>query len=262
MTKKRIATLATCLTLVGAVAIGGTLALLTSGVRDITNKFSVTAGYDEDGDKDFIIQEDIVTQDSTGNYIDDEEKGTTSTTQAYDNLVAGTTLHKNPYFTLRDAEKDPENDPPVSWVVARMSVADMEALNEKGITFTNVDDGTSWYFVTKSDETYAQGDAVTASGLANIANGTDETTAIDGYVYFIYGEKVSATDDGTDTSPLFTQLSVASTFDAKSMTNTLSLEIEGVAVQALDKATIANDINDIMQDAYNALNPQTPGTGE
>lgn len=47
MTKKRIATMATCIALVGAVAVGGTLALLTRESNTVTNTFTVGTGYKE-----------------------------------------------------------------------------------------------------------------------------------------------------------------------------------------------------------------------
>ena len=59
MTKKRIATMATCIALVGAVAVGGTLALLTSESKQLTNTFTVGSDYNSDG-SDFLLKENGV----------------------------------------------------------------------------------------------------------------------------------------------------------------------------------------------------------
>mgnify|MGYP000687842678 CR=1 FL=1 len=62
MTKKRIATMATCIALVGAVAVGGTLALLASESKQLVNTFSVSNGYDNENG-DFLIEELPVKQE-------------------------------------------------------------------------------------------------------------------------------------------------------------------------------------------------------
>lgn len=48
MKRKNMATMVTCIALVGAVAVGGTLALLSQGSNTVTNTFTVGKGYNQD----------------------------------------------------------------------------------------------------------------------------------------------------------------------------------------------------------------------
>ncbi len=112
MKRKNMISMVTSLALVGVVAVGGTLALLTSQTESLQNTFAVGNGYDQDGNPDFILQENVVTQDTDGSYIKKTEpEALTADGQNYNNLVSDTTLFKNPFFTLRDGDSDGTTPP-------------------------------------------------------------------------------------------------------------------------------------------------------
>lgn len=263
MTKKRIATLATCLTLVGAVAVGGTLALLTSGPKGITNTFATSTGYDEtDGEMDFIIEEKPVQQNTvTGSWEFKTEGETdyTSDAQHYTNLVPDTTLAKNPRFQLRDGATDGTN-PPDSWVVAKIDVEDAKKLNGLKITFSG-SVGADWRIVKATATGFEFDDSTTFN--ANFLNTTYQNPDEGTTYYFIYDKKLSVSGETTTTN-LFNQLSVAKDFDVKAFneaipvdSDNLPLEISGVAVQALaDDLDGEGVLSQVMADAVAAFNAQ------
>lgn len=213
MTKKRFATMATCIALVGAVAVGGTLALLTSTSDKVTNTFTVGEGY-EDGD--FYIDENQVKRDTGasnfGGYIEDG----TSRVEAidYEDLVAGTTLAKDP--TLHVTQGSTE-----SWVVAKIS----------GLTANNGKlalEGTisGWYEV-------VDGELVEVTSAANLKDNT----------LYIYEKTLGGADGDTDSAPLFETVRVASSV-AQGATFT-NIEVTGVAVEAVEGASL--------QEAYTSV---------
>ena len=255
MTKKRIATLATCLALVGAVAVGGTLALLTSQTEDLKNTFAVGDGYDvTPGKPDFILQEDIVKQGTNGDYVKDT--GLTPDGQNYDNLVSNSTLHKNPFFTLRDANED-GTTPPESWVVAKLDQADIAAMAAQNITFAADSASTGWYLVTatSADEgktwTYAQAEAGLNAAALNTLQADSTTTKY----YFVYNQKLNVTNNAT-TAPLFTKLSVGA---VDSETVNTELDVYGVAVQAIEGSTLEANLNQIVGAAAPLLDAAVKG---
>lgn len=231
MTKKRIATMATCIALVGAVAVGGTLALLASESKQLVNTFSVSNGYDNKNG-DFLIEELPVKQEADGDYVHDGSVYQT-TGEDYANMVADSTLAKNPRFRLTNAADD--ELPPASWVVATISVDDIKKLTAKGVTFKTA--SSDWFVVTATTvgdvTTYTKGEALTAEFLNTTYTAAPEGTKY----YFIYKNVIDAdTADKTyqdATSNIFTELSVGKNFDAATFGNTLNLTIKGVAVQAL-----------------------------
>lgn len=247
MTKKRIATLATCLTLVGAVAVGGTLALLTSQVENLQNTFAVGNGYDiTEGNPDFILRESAVTQDKTGGYVDnDGEEVTEDEKNEYNNLVSNTTLWKDPTFTLRDANPGDGKTPPDSWVVAKLDQADIAAMAEENITFDTTSASTNWRLVTATNNegtwTYQMASSDLTALNLNGLSADDENTKY----YFIYNGKLSLTG-ATSTSPLFTKLAVGAVDAQTAATN---LDVFGVAVQAVEGSNLTDNLNQIMADA-------------
>lgn len=223
MTKKRIATLATCIALVGAVAVGGTLALLTSESKQLTNTFTVGSDYNSDG-TDFLLKENGVDHvlDGTkegyeyGDYAKNETviQGTTNGTTAnqYKDIIPDSKLDKNPWFEIK---VDPEDPAPNSWIVAK--VTGVNALKEKKVTLADV--GANWAVVAgNAEEGYT------------FANVTTETL-VDGAT-LVY--KTQLTQESNATSPLFNVLNVAKDFDQKTFGNVMNLEIKGVAIQAVE----------------------------
>lgn len=260
MTKKRIATLATCLTLVGAVAVGGTLALLTSQVENLQNTFTVGDNYDTTpANPDFILRESDVKQGPDGGYVDnDGEDVTEAVKNEYKNLVSNTTLWKDPTFTLRNANEDGKT-PPDSWVVAKLDQADIEAMANANIKFDDESVSTGWYLVTGqlTDGTweYSKNETpLTYSDLQNLGADDGETK-----YYFIYNQALEA---GQSTAPLFTKLSVGTVNENTVATN---LDVFGVAVQVVEGYGIegnndTNNLNEVMNSAAKLLDDAVAAT--
>ena len=224
MTKKRIATMATCIALVGAVAVGGTLALLSSQTKELTNTFTVGSDYNSDG-TDFLLKENGVDHvlDSTkegyeyGDYAKNETviQGTTNgkTANQYKDIIPDSKLDKNPWFEIK---VDPEDPAPNSWIVAK--VTGVNALKEKKVTLADV--GANWAVVAgNAEEGYTFADVTTQ-------------TLVDGAT-LVY--KTQLTQESNATSSLFNVLNVAKDFDQKTFGGTtMNLEIKGVAIQAVE----------------------------
>lgn len=247
MKRKNMISMVTSLALVGVVAVGGTLALLTSQTESLQNTFAVGNGYDQDGEPDFILQENEVTQAPDGSYIKktDPAEVLTPNGQDYSNLVSDTTLFKNPFFTLRNGGGDDTN-PPESWVVAKIDYNDVQDMKAANITFSAESVSTDWYLVkaTKSDATwtYDASTAVTAQVLNNLKADTENEK-----YYFVY-KNVLEVDDKTD--PLFTELSVG-TVTAK--TEATNLDVFGVAVQYVEGAALESNLDQIVGAAAGTL---------
>lgn len=247
MTKKRIATLATCLTLVGAVAVGGTLALLTSGPKNITNTFATSTGYDDEGEQqNFVIEEQNSVQNkATGDYEIAKDTAWQTTGVAYHNLIADSNVDKNPRFKLQAS--DGNANPSASWVVAKMDPSQVEHLVTAGITFKEV--SSNWLVIkatnTQEGTTYESQGNLTKEFL----NDTYKTTVAGTEYYFLYKEQIDVDDDTPDidatTDSLFTELQVAATFDEEDFNKAnaaAQLKIEGVAVQAMSDANVTDPV--------------------
>lgn len=199
MKRKNMISMVTSLALVGVVAVGGTLALLTSQSDKVTNTFTVGDGYETN---DFYIDENAVTRDySATNYGGYKENGASRVEAiTYEDVVAGTTLAKDP--TLHITSTAPE-----SWVVAKITGLNANAGNLS-----------------------LEG---TISGWYELKDGvwTEVTKAADlkENVLYVYGTKLTTTN--LSTSPIFETVRVASTVDED--TTFTQIEVTGVAVEAV-----------------------------
>ena len=238
MKKQKVATAVTCCALVGAIAIGGTLALLSTGPKTLKNTFTVGNAY---GENDFLLKENAVNQVfesklgyNYGSYEQDTNQervinGIIDEANApgvgYNDIVANTTLDKNPWFELKE-----DADVPDAWVVAK--VEGMNALNLENISIDDNSASTGWRVVkvvkdeeTKK-ETYTLGDPVTKD---NLKDGN----------YFVYMTKLDADDDENyKTKPLFTKLHAG---NVTAGITDVPLKVKGVAVQALADDTTMDD---------------------
>lgn len=220
MTKKRFATMATCIALVGAVAVGGTLALLTAPSNAVTNTFAVGEGYPEPGPDERVLtlDENIPTQDAAGNYV----SGTSRTESGFEyaDLVDGTTLAKDPTFHLL-AES------PESWIVAEIGTVDA-AFN--GSKFT----ANGWYKVT------GEGTEISPYKATAV---TAETPITEGL--YIYGKTING---NSSTPALFNTLSYSGD------TKPADLVIKGCAVQAVgDNQTVDAAVDTVVKAAVTAM---------
>ena len=263
MKKQKIATVVTCCALVGAVAVGGTLALVTSTAKTMTNTFTVGNGYETGDFKLYENGVDLIASDAVatskhrnvGDYVLNstvkkdadaiaaDEKGNT-----YGSVIPGATLDKNPWFEL-DGTTAPE-----SWVVARVKVEDLSKLETAGITIDNVGEGNKWHVVSWSTDNNAwvYGTAVSKDSFdTEKASGNIK----DGYLYFVYENTIDTVTSNSvpnKTDSLFTKLKAADTNLGKITSSPLA--IQGVAVQKLEGTTLEGSLQTIMTDAITAMN--------
>lgn len=256
MKKQKVATAVTCCALVGAIAIGGTLALLSTGPKTLTNTFTAGANY-EDGD--FLLKEhgvDPVITETTGypygsyqkngTVIDGDSTGEKGNT--YGEIVPGTVLDKDPWFELAHGGKKT----PDSWIVARLSKTELYDLQQKGITIEGVAGAdiseAQWQIVTRD----VDGDWTVGDGGITKETFTVEEYERD-YIYFIFDRKLVDNGEGDKTTELFTKLAAG---ENAVEVNDLHLTVQGVAVQALsdEDALLSNPgtINAIMEQALGA----------
>ena len=206
MTKKRIATLATCIALVGTVAVGGTLALLSSNTATLTNTFTIGNGYPTQA---LTLDEDRVAQVTTGTlnfggYEAVDKDNDRVAGQAYANLVADTTLDKDPTFHLA-AES------PNSWIIAK--VEGVNELKAKDITINGELPGDyGWYKM--NTET---GEATEIKSYAELVN-----------CYYVTKTTIAA---GASTDDLFEELKVGTDVNRDAALD--SIVVSGVAVEAV-----------------------------
>lgn len=215
MKRKNMVAMVTSIALVGAVAVGGTLALLSQPSNTVTNIFTVGAGYDADEiklDEDTVYQE--VSGTNLGGYkghgVPVAERVTGNT---YSNLVAGTTLDKDPTFRIVD--DGDKTVSPKSWFVAQVTglTANMGKLSVSGVEL-----GNGWYEVAFAEGKYTYTPVTAGSQIK-------EDT------WYIYDTAISA---GGETDPLFTQLRVDT---VTAGTNPANIVISGTAVEAVGDAT-------------------------
>lgn len=225
MTKKRIATLATCIALVGAVAVGGTLALLSAQSNPVKNTFAVGEGYTG---QVVTLDEAQVSQLTNGNYI--EASGRTVSNN-YNKLVNGTTVHKDPTVTVKANTVD-------SWVVAYIDNVD-----DIFSTSKFQDDNTTWYQVTKGkDNNWKVADKAVA--------GTPITKG-----YYIYKDVVKKNAKEQKLPDLFETLKVSFTVAPEAVTG---LNVKAGVVQYTAGTTDATQldqagINAVMSTVETAL---------
>ena len=231
MTKKRIATMATCIALVGAVAVGGTLALLSAQSNDVTNTFTVGKGYDQnDPNPDFYLDEAKVAQITAGENIGGyaETAAPRVESNEYANIVENALLAKDPQFHISE-----DCEVAQSWIVAKISGFNATP-NATTLKFTDVTDETvdgvvagSWLKVTKTGEgTYTYENVTTA----NMGNGV-----------YIFNASLAA---GQSTKDLFQQLQVDTFVAGK---NPSTITVTGCAVEGVAGVTFDNMRDDVMK---------------
>lgn len=238
MTKKRIATMATCIALVGAVAVGGTLALLTRESNTVTNTFTVGTGYKE-GDlslREHDVNQVLNTKDNYGGYVslgDDNWKKSSDgkyTGVEYKNLVENTTLDKDPQFVLSATA-------PKSWIVAKLDLGSdfssklaISAVETAGVTG-------DWYrYEPDADGTPENPKYVKVDGSDDIVTGK----------YYIFDTAISA--NGT-TDPLFKQLRVVDVDNGAPS----AITVKGAAVEFIEDSDFAGSRDAVMTAAMSAI---------
>ena len=230
MKRKNMISMVTSLALVGVVAVGGTLALLTSQSNDVTNTFTVGKGYNDErpdlkldeADVDQVVE--IDPDDATkniGDYVENDNARVEGNN--YTNLVEDAKMAKDPQFHIHE-----DCEVKYSWIVAKVEGFNTFEEGRSGTTleFTKVFDTTegdevngvvngSWYKVTKNSQTNAyEFDEVTE--IADMNNGV-----------YIYNKPLMA---GQSTEDLFQQLKVEN-FVAGAAPSTIT--VSGCAVEGV-----------------------------
>lgn len=195
--KKKLITLITSVALIAAIGVGATLAYLTQKTDTVTNTFTI-GSYETQA---LSLFEHMVAKNAdTGDYTMTTE--TTTTGNTYTAILPGTTLDKDPTMTLAQGS-------PSSFLVikatglnqlpAGVSVADLDSNHWLEITVAGASANDTYYIYCPAGN--GQAGYLTATELSGAA---------------------------VTTAPLFTQLSVASSFNGASIGN---LVFEGCAVQ-------------------------------
>lgn len=253
MNKKRIVTAVTCCALVGAIAVGGTIALLTSNAHTLKNTFTIGNNYPENA---LTLKEHAVervtdlnaanhtgytfgdyAQKSENDWVTADNSGTKG--NSYTDVIPGSKLDKDPQFTLAKGS-------PNSWIIAY--VDGITEVIAKGITINEVTGG-SWYKINVIES----GGTVSSASVDSTAAAKEIT---DGY--YLYNDSsstdavVNTTSSAVTTTPLFTRLTAGETLRAATGTR-LNITIKGVAVQVTSDMTFENSMKSVMQQVITTL---------
>lgn len=251
MNKKRIVTAVTCCALVGAIAVGGTIALLTSNAHTLKNTFTIGNNYPENALtlKEHAVERvtDLNATNHTG-YTFGDYAQTNSYTEAatgqengnhYTDVIPGSKLDKDPQFTLAQGS-------PNSWIIAY--VDGIQEVSAKGIKINEVTSG-SWYKINVTES----GGTVSSASVDSTAAAKEIT---DGYYLYNGSSSTHAVVDTTNGAvtidPLFTQLTAGGTLQAATGTG-LNITIKGVAVQVTSDMTFENSMKSVMQQVITTL---------
>lgn len=240
MKKRQLAKLGLTVGLVGAVGVGGTLAILSQQSNTVTNTFAVGAG---------IKAEDVVLDetDLQDKALDADMSKTqrTQTGNAYINLQPGMKLTKDPQIHVTAKAAD-------SYVFAKLENVDeyLAAMNE------GVADEDKSTLINGINENWEMYQAETAGSLDGIYVYVGETNIAKGIKAGENGEgsKVSVGDIAFDSEKLFEgiQLDTAATlYDTTGNPKNLSeldIVVKALAVQATDAATSWIDAQAVVDD--------------
>lgn len=244
MKRKNMAAMVTSIVLVGAVAVGGTLALLSQGSNTVKNTFTVGADYPASALK---VREHEANQNATGAWVGkgdnlwmlnpDNENAATEGDYVgikYENLVGGTTVDKDPQFVLASGS-------PKSWVTCYIDgLTELENyVTVTGVTGADAGVNGDWYRYELSGRSFAE-KYVKVERAADIKDDH----------WYIFSEKVTGQGivpaSPSVTDPIFTKLTVntnvaknnaAAEGDADESTLPLKdceIEVKGVAVQVVN----------------------------
>lgn len=160
MKKAKLVTTLGAVALIGVIGVGSTFAYLSDKTGTVTNTFTVgNVSFDDDNDlKSGLRESDVVRDEKTGNYVDNDGDGTWNVIENdYTNLVAGETVYKDPTVIMAD-------DSEVAWVFAQITNTNDEA-------FANIAWSEDWVKV----ESLSTNDAVVYAKETTIAAGEAST---------------------------------------------------------------------------------------
>lgn len=238
MKRKNMAAMVTSIALVGVVAVGGTLALLSSTSNTVKNTFTVGADYPASALK---VREHDATQDASGNWNKASNWKRNSGDTDYDgmqytDLVGDATVDKDPQFVLASGS-------PKSWVTCYIdglteltnyvTVSEVIGADEVGGEVKGIKG--DWYrYDPTAGDTFAQ-------QYIKVESAED----IEDNSWYIFSEKVTGVgigiDDESITDPIFTKLKVNkdvaknnANADVGDKLTDGGIEVKGVAVQVVN----------------------------
>lgn len=231
MKKKNVLMMAMSLVLVAVIAVGGTLAYLTSNTDTLTNTFTVGNGYDDDPNNPALKLDE--TEKGVGSNPTVINPDNRTNENNYEAFAPGSKIAKDPTFYLKDGS-------PASFVFAKVTGVD-----------TLVD--TEWIIVSDLEAASVQND--TPSALSNkwqkVANADGELitgenpddSKLDGYYVYVgaYNYTTVTKQGYRSLDPLFKSVVVRSdltNMDLIADANT-QIVVKGVAIQADNMANAA-----------------------
>lgn len=228
MQKKNVLMMTMSLAMVGVVAVGGTLAYLTSNTKTLTNTFTVGEGYDA---TDFYLDE--TAKPATGNpeaisLVDRTDTVDGDATVAYEAMSIGDAIAKDPTLHLDDG--------PESYVFAR--VEGVDAMIQAGFTVSNTETNNGKYVA-------GMANGLNTNNWVKVADLQDEndSTDFDGiYVYKVGAGDYTVTPGPNAMERLFASVSIDS---ARTSLPTLQdnvndmIKITGAAIQADNMESVA-----------------------
>lgn len=167
MKKKQLATMGVALGLVGAIGVGGTLAILTQKTKEVTNTFTVGKGFTDESS--VTLTETKVEGDGEGNYVK-VANGEQVNANSYPDVIPNSNLAKDPTVYVKTSEV-PEN------FYMFVQITGLKGLLDGGLSLTEW--GDKWDLVQVEGEEPKQ----TISVDNNITEGSSSTNFADGNIF-------------------------------------------------------------------------------
>ena len=216
MKKKNVLMMAMSLVLVAVIAVGGTLAYLTSDTKTLTNTFTVGTGYPDNPNTFYLDETDMPDDGTNPGKINLNDRETVQ--NDYAEMTVGDAVAKDPTFHLTAG--------PESYVFAK--VTGVDEMIAAGFIVSNEapTDG-------KNTDTMANG--LNTTNWVQIEKENDAATYDGYYVYKVAEDDYTVTPSTTALERLFASVSVdkdASTLPTLTKNINDTIVIKGIAVQA------------------------------
>ena len=230
MKKNKLMMAVVSASLVGVVAVGGTLAYLSDKSNNVTNTFTLGTGYATNA---LTLDETKVTPGAelpTAPAPGEENR--VGTDQSYPDLLPGAEFAKDPTFHL-------EANSPKSYIIAKVTNA--QAAEDANYIFKdaakNVGFDSNWKKVANSDDKIIGKDGVADDG------------SLDGYYLFVDDNKAGKiVEGGQSTEAIFTYVQLDPSVNNTNLSGSdnKTTTVIGVAVQA-DNNTEGNAVAEAVQ---------------
>ena len=238
MKKKNVLMMAMSLVLVAVIAVGGTLAYLTSDTKTLTNTFTVGTGYPDDPNTFYLDETDIPDDGTNPGEISLNDRETVR--NEYAEMTVGDAVAKDPTFHLTAG--------PESYVFAK--VTGVDEMIAAGFIVSNE-------APTDGKNTDAMTNGLNTTNWVQIDKENVEATYDGYYVYKVTEGDYTVTPSRTPLERLFASVSIdkdASTLPTLKKNINDTIVIKGIAVQA--------DNLDSYEVAWEALKGQEQATND